>query len=98
MLGLAAKGRSGRATGFSKNSSRGNRLSRSARCLLHSPQRCRTQIGRVGKMIPSDAGREVFVIAWEFQVKAEHREDFERAYGPSGDWLKLFRTGEGYPK
>jgi hypothetical protein len=32
----------------------------------------------------------VYVIVWEFQVPAEQREAFERAYGPDGEWARLF--------
>ncbi len=37
-----------------------------------------------------------FAIVWSFQVADEHREAFERAYGPIGDWAKLFGTSQGY--
>jgi heme-degrading monooxygenase HmoA len=36
------------------------------------------------------------VIVWEFTIRQEHREAFERAYGPDGDWAVLFRTAPGY--
>jgi hypothetical protein len=32
----------------------------------------------------------VYVIVWQFQVAAEHEEAFEKAYGPGGDWARLF--------
>jgi len=35
-------------------------------------------------------------VLWEFEVDAEKRTEFERAYGPEGEWVKLFRRGEGY--
>ena len=37
-----------------------------------------------------------FIAAWEFQVKTNKQRAFERAYGPQGDWVRLFRQGEGY--
>ena len=37
-----------------------------------------------------------FTAVWEFQVSADKRRVFERAYGPNGDWAKLFCRGEGY--
>ena len=40
----------------------------------------------------------LFIVAWAFVVKQEHRRDFERAYGPNGDWVRLFRTDSGYIK
>ncbi len=38
----------------------------------------------------------LFIAAWLFEVKPEHRSAFERAYGPNGEWVRLFRTGDGY--
>jgi len=46
----------------------------------------------------SDVPDHLFVIAWDFQVKPENREEFEEAYGPCGDWVRLFRTCDGYIK
>jgi ribosomal-protein-alanine N-acetyltransferase len=37
-----------------------------------------------------------FTAVWEFHVRPDKRRAFERAYGPNGDWAKLFRSGEGY--
>src|SRR5690348_15417809 len=36
------------------------------------------------------------VILWRFQVKPGCEAEFERAYGPAGEWAKLFRRGAGY--
>ena len=36
------------------------------------------------------------VIVWEFTVPEAHRDAFERAYGPDGDWAALFRSAPGY--
>ena len=41
---------------------------------------------------------QLLIIAWSFVVRPEHRRDFERAYGQRGDWVRLFRTGDGYIK
>ena len=38
----------------------------------------------------------LYVYIWEFVVSAEHASAFERAYGPSGDWVQLFRRAPGY--
>jgi len=38
----------------------------------------------------------LFIVAWLFEVKPEHRSAFERAYGRNGEWVHLFRTGDGY--
>ena len=37
-----------------------------------------------------------FTAVWEFHVTRDSRRAFERAYGPNGDWARLFRRGEGY--
>ena len=34
----------------------------------------------------------MFVVLWEFEVKPEHAERFEKVYGPGGDWDSLFHT------
>jgi [ribosomal protein S18]-alanine N-acetyltransferase len=40
----------------------------------------------------------LFIVAWRFAVRPEHGRDFERAYGPYGDWVRLFHSGDGYLK
>lgn len=35
-------------------------------------------------------------VLWQFEVEPERAEEFERAYGAEGEWVKLFRRGEGY--
>ncbi len=35
-------------------------------------------------------------IVWEFIVKAEATPQFQRTYGPDGDWARLFRQYPGY--
>lgn len=37
-----------------------------------------------------------YVAVWRYHVREEHRTEFERAYGPDGDWVALFEAGEGY--
>jgi len=37
-----------------------------------------------------------YVILWEFEVKEGREEEFERMYGPKGDWARLFAGGKGY--
>ena len=49
-------------------------------------------------MTPHNTPDALFVVAWAFVVKPEHQRDFERTYGPSGDWVRLFRSGAGYIK
>ena len=38
----------------------------------------------------------MFVALWEFEVKPGHEKGFERAYGPDGEWVRLFRSDENY--
>ena len=35
-------------------------------------------------------------IVWQFTVKAGKEEDFDRIYGPNGNWAVLFRKAAGY--
>jgi quinol monooxygenase YgiN len=37
-----------------------------------------------------------YAYIWEFTVHPEHAAAFARAYGPEGDWVKLFRQSDGY--
>lgn len=34
--------------------------------------------------------------AWEYEVAPEHEPAFLCAYGPDGDWVRLFRRAPGY--
>ena len=38
----------------------------------------------------------MYVYVWSFEVPDEHRADFERVYGPEGEWVGLFRRAVGY--
>jgi len=38
----------------------------------------------------------MFVTLWEFEVKPGSEELFEKAYGPEGEWVKLFRRDARY--
>jgi len=49
-------------------------------------------------MISRGPTEDLFILAWAFFAKPDHRRDFERAYGPSGEWVRLFRSGDGYIK
>ena len=37
-----------------------------------------------------------YVSLWEFHVRPGVEQEFERVYGPEGDWVQLFRQGQGY--
>ena len=38
----------------------------------------------------------MLIIIWEFRVKAGREAEFERRYGPEGDWAQLFRRSRAY--
>jgi hypothetical protein len=40
----------------------------------------------------------MFVALWEYEVKPRCEERFENAYGPGGDWVRLFRSDSHYYK
>jgi len=40
----------------------------------------------------------MYRIVWAFNVKAGSVQAFETAYGPEGDWTKLFRRAPGYTR
>ena len=37
-----------------------------------------------------------YAYVWEFRVRPDKVAEFERAYGPDGDWARLFRRAAGY--
>ncbi|MBX3703401.1 MAG: antibiotic biosynthesis monooxygenase [Steroidobacteraceae bacterium] len=39
---------------------------------------------------------EGFCAIWEFHVRADRQREFERRYGPEGDWARLFRGAPGF--
>lgn len=38
----------------------------------------------------------MFVRTWRYRVGRPEREAFEQAYGPDGDWARLFARGSGF--
>ena len=38
----------------------------------------------------------MFVALWEYEVKPGCEERFENAYGPAGDWARLFQSDSNY--
>jgi len=38
----------------------------------------------------------VYCYVWSFIVRPEHLEEFQNAYGPDGDWARLFRRDPQY--
>ena len=41
-------------------------------------------------------GLPAHVLVWEFRPAAGRESEFERAYGPDGDWARLFRRDPAY--
>jgi heme-degrading monooxygenase HmoA len=41
-------------------------------------------------------GTPVYVIVWAFRPRPGREVEFERAYGPRGSWVTLFREAPGY--
>ena len=40
----------------------------------------------------------MFVYTWEYFIKDHSQAEFERIYGPDGEWVQLFSKAEGYIK
>ena len=38
----------------------------------------------------------VNLIIWRFEVDSKNKNDFERFYGPNGDWAQLFGRSPGF--
>jgi len=38
----------------------------------------------------------MYVIIWEYQVRAEYVAEFEKIYSTGGTWAKLFQKSKGY--
>jgi heme-degrading monooxygenase HmoA len=38
----------------------------------------------------------MFLVLWEYEVKPGSEKQFEKVYGPAGDWAQLFRTGSHF--
>src|SRR5687767_12035588 len=38
----------------------------------------------------------MFVAIWRYRIEEPNRPRFERAYGPEGDWARLFGRQPGY--
>jgi len=37
-----------------------------------------------------------YTYLWEYVVKADQVDEFQRQYGPNGSWVALFRKAPGY--
>jgi heme-degrading monooxygenase HmoA len=40
----------------------------------------------------------MFLVLWEYDVKPGSEEQYERVYGPDGDWARLFRREAAYQR
>ena len=38
----------------------------------------------------------MIALVWRFEVRDAERARFERAYGPDGDWARLFARADGF--
>ena len=38
----------------------------------------------------------MIAVRWRFKVRPGREEEFLRAYGPDGEWARLFSVAEGY--
>lgn len=38
----------------------------------------------------------MYLIVWQYQVKKGCEKEFERAYGPDGEWVHFFKGAKGY--
>jgi heme-degrading monooxygenase HmoA len=38
----------------------------------------------------------VYLVVWRFRPKPGYESGFERAYGPAGEWARLFDRADGY--
>jgi heme-degrading monooxygenase HmoA len=38
----------------------------------------------------------MYLIVWVYEVLADHEEQFREAYGPDGDWARLFARHDGF--
>ena len=42
------------------------------------------------------AAQGAYIRIWEFRVEPGLEEEFERIYGPEGDWVRLFKKSRGF--
>jgi hypothetical protein len=71
----------------------------SDRIITLGPQRNRYPEvqNRIGYVQAGD-GTSMFLILWEYDVKPGWEEQYERVYGPDGDWAQLFRGDPAYQR
>jgi quinol monooxygenase YgiN len=52
--------------------------------------------------VPGSIGRRSaiavtgYAYLWEFDVPSANQSEFERIYGPAGEWVEMFRRAPGY--
>ena len=37
-----------------------------------------------------------YLLIWQFRIKSEFQHQFEKVYGPDGDWAEFFRKDANY--
>jgi heme-degrading monooxygenase HmoA len=62
-------------------------------CNLRTPSRFKVERHDVALLWEEVA---MYVVLWQFRSLVGRQSEFERAYGPSGKWARLFRRGDGY--
>ncbi len=43
-----------------------------------------------------EAAQGAYIRIWEFRAKPGLEEEFERIYGPEGDWVRLFKKSRSF--
>ncbi|MZQ99700.1 MAG: hypothetical protein GT601_18700 [Acidaminobacter sp.] len=46
--------------------------------------------------IPKLNTDHAYLYIWRFKVVLDKETEFQRIYGPEGEWVRLFKQGEGY--
>jgi heme-degrading monooxygenase HmoA len=46
--------------------------------------------------LPAAEGGDVHTIIWRYRVRGDRTAEFERAYGPQGDWARFFARSPAY--
>ena len=54
--------------------------------------------GKMFRMSNSANSRLEYIYVWDFVVSKSSVLEFEKCYGPNGEWAKLFRRNAGYLK
>ena len=61
--------------------------------MLRAPFEVRAKFLRLDALVGED---DVYIVLRRFRPRVGQESEFERAYGPCGEWAHLFRRGDGY--